>query len=257
MGNPPSPALAKLAAAIRRHRKKAGLTQVELADLIPCSDKTISAIEVERDRPSREMVIAIERALELSEDALLDLYDLLESESLPGWMRDWIVEERQATRLRWFEMAIIPGLLQSEDYARALLNSEPAVRARMERQNILTADDPPTLRFVIDEAALYRDKGGSQVMYDQLKRLVASVCEHLTIQIIPSAVSPRLSGAFVLATVDGREVAYVDTAVRGIVTSSRDDIARLEDVWETIRTFALPQQDSLDFINRIAEDRWT
>jgi transcriptional regulator with XRE-family HTH domain len=258
MGNPPSPALVKLAAAIRRHRKRAGLTQVELADLIPCSDKTISAIETCRDRPSREMVVAIEKALALSEGALVDLYDLLEGESLPGWMRDWLVEERRSTRLRSFEMAIIPGLLQNEDYARALLKgNEAAVQARMERQNIIAAGEPPTLRFVLDETVLYRGKGGPQVMYDQLKRLVASVSEQLTVQIVPAAVSPAQSGAFVLGTVDGREVAYVETAVRGIVTSSPEDIAKLEDVWESVRTHALSQEESLDLINRTAEERWT
>lgn len=81
--------------------------------------------------------------------------------------------------------------------------------------------------------------------------------EKLTVQIIRSDVSPRLSGAFTIGTVDGGEVAYVETAVRGIVTSSRNDIARLEDVWETIRTYALSQQESLDLIRRTAEEKWT
>ncbi len=258
MGNPPSPALEKLAAAIRRHRKKAGLTQLELANAVPCSDRTISAIEVGRDRPSLEMVVGIEKALDLSEDALVDLYELLNAESLPGWMRDWIVEELRATRLRSFELSTIPGLLQTEDYARALLpGNEAAVRARMDRQSIITADAPLSLRVVIDEMALYRCEGGKQVMYDQLKHLVAIVSEKLTIQIVRADVSTALSGSFVLGTVDGREVAYVETAVRGIVTSSRDDIAELEEAWESVRTHALNQKDSLDFINRTAEERWT
>jgi transcriptional regulator with XRE-family HTH domain len=258
MGNPPSPALTKLAAAIRRHRKRAGLTQAQLASTIPCSDKTISAAETGRERPSREMVVAIEKALGLSEDALADLYDLLDIESLPGWMRDWLVEERRATSLRSFELAIVPGLLQTEEYARALLNgNETAVHARIERQSILTCDSPPTLRAVLDETVLHRDKGGTQAMRNQLKHLAESVSEKLTVQIIPSDVSPRLSGAFTIGTVDGSEVAYVETAVRGIVTSSRDDIARLEDVWETIRSYALSQQESLHFIRRTAEEKWT
>lgn len=258
MGNPPSPALKKLAAAVRRYRKLRGHTQAQLAALIPCSDKTISAIETGRERPSREMIVAVEAALTLPPEALVDIYDLLDIESLPSWMRDWLIEERRASSLRNFEMAIIPGLLQTEDYARSLLKGdEAAVQARMERQAILTGETPPTLRCVLDEAVLYRNKGGPEVMHNQLKRLVESVSERLTIQIIRSDVSPRLSGAFAIGNVDGREVAYVETAVRGIVTGSHDDIARLEDVWETIRTYALPQQESLDFIQRTAEERWT
>jgi transcriptional regulator with XRE-family HTH domain len=258
MGNPPSPALIKLAAAIRRHRKLAGLTQAQLAAMIPCSDKTISAAETGRDRPSRGMVVAIEKTLGLSQDALVDLYDLLDLESLPGWMRDWLVEERRATSLRSFELAIVPGLLQTEDYARALLGgNDAAVQARLERQRILTGETPPTLRTVLDEAVLYRDKGGAQVMHAQLKHLAESVSEKLTIQIVPSDMSPGLSGAFTIGTVNGGQVAYVETAVRGIVTSSREDIGCLEDAWESIRTYALSQQESLDFIRRTAEKRWT
>jgi hypothetical protein len=74
---------------------------------------------------------------------------------------------------------------------------------------------------------------------------------------ICSSVNPHSMGAFILATVDGGEVAYVETAVRGMVTSSRDDIACLSDAWESIRTFALPQQESIEFIKRTAEERWT
>jgi transcriptional regulator with XRE-family HTH domain len=258
MGNPPSPTLIKLATAIRRHRKLSGLTQAQLAAMIPCSDKTISAGETGRDRPSREMVVAIEKALDLSPDALVDLYDLLDAESLPGWMRDWLVEERRATSLRSFELAIVPGLLQTEEYARSLLNdNEAAVQARLDRQRVLAGDSPPTLRAVLDEAILYRNRGGSCVMHNQLKHLVESVSEKLTVQIIRSDVSPGLSGAFVIGTVDGKDVAYVETAVRGIVTSSNEDIASLEDAWETIRTHALSQQESLDFIRRTAEEKWS
>jgi transcriptional regulator with XRE-family HTH domain len=258
MGNKQSPALAKLVGAIRRNRKRAGLTQAELAAAVPCSDKTISAIETGRERPSREMTVAIEHALGLPPDTLVDLYDLLDVESLPRWMRDWVAEERRATSLRSLQLTAIPGLLQIEEYACALLpGNDAAVQARMERQDIFTQESPPAMRTVLDESVLYREKGGTQVMHNQLMHLAELVSERLTIQIVPAGVNPRLSGSFVLASVDGREVAYVDTAVRGIVTSSHEDIAHLEDVWETVRAYALSQQQSLDFIRKVAEERWT
>ena len=259
MDSPPSPTLMKLAAAVRRHRKRAELTQLQLAELIPCSDKTISAIETGRERPSRGMVVAVEKALQLSPDALVDLYDLLEGESLPGWMRDWVIEERRASMLRSFELVIIPGLLQTEGYARALLNgNETAVQARMDRQGILTSDAPPTLHAVLDEGLLYREIGGRQGMYDQLRHLTECASEKLTVQIVPSDVNPCRIGAFMIGTVDGGgEVAYIETAVRGIVTSSRDDVTHLNGTWENIRSHALSQRESLDFIRRTAEERWT
>lgn len=258
METSPSPALSKLAEAIRRHRKRAGLTQLQLAELIPCSDKTISAIEVTRERPSRGLVGAIERALKVSENALLDLYDLMEGESLPGWMRDWVAEERRTSRLRSFELAIIPGLLQTEEYARALLNdNETAVLARMERQAILLGDEPPTLHVVLDEGVLHRNVGGREVMYKQLRHLIECASETLTIQVAPSDENPCRSGAFTIGTLDGSEVAYIETAVRGIVTSSQNDIAKLNGVWENLRSHTLSQRESLALIERTAEDRWT
>ena len=259
MENSPSPALAKLAEAIRRHRKRGGLTQRQLAEIIPCSDKTLSAIETGRERPSRQMATAIEKALKVSENALLDLFDLLENESLPGWMRDWLVEERRACRLRSLELLTLPGLLQTEEYARALLNgNETAVQARMDRQAILDGDEPPTLHVVLDEGLLYREVGGQQVMHNQLKRLTECVSERLTIQIVPSAVNPHRGGAFMIGTLgDCGEVAYIETAIRGIVTSSRGDIAHLNGVWETVRSHAMSQRESLDFIGRTAEERWS
>ena len=259
MNNSPSPALAKLAEALRRHRKLAGRTQAELAQRIPCSDKTISAIETGRDRPSREMIVAIEEAMELSKGALVDIFDLLDSESLPGWMRDWLVEECRSTMLRSLELVIIPGLLQTEDYARVLFRGqEAAVQARMERQTILTGDTSPTLHVVLDEAVLYREVGGPKVMHEQLKHLAECVSDSLTIQVIPSNANPCPEGAFVIGTMgSNEEVAYIETAVRGIVTSSREDVAQLNDSWEKVRSHAMSQRESLDFIRRTAEERWT
>jgi hypothetical protein len=188
----------------------------------------------------------------------MTVYEQLDSESLPGWMRDWIPEEGRANVLRWVELLLIPGLLQTEDYAHALLRgNESAVKARMERQEILTREDPPTLHFVIDEAALFYEVGDSTVMRAQLEHLITLVSPpRLTIQVVRSAKNPSPMGTFILASIDGPEVAYVETAIRGIVTSGRDDIASLLATWEAIRTFALPQQESIEFIKKTAEERW-
>jgi uncharacterized protein DUF5753 len=127
----------------------------------------------------------------------------------------------------------------------------------MDRQGILASDAPPTLHVVLDEAAMYREVGGGQAMFDQLQHLSQCVSERLTVQIIPSDVNPCHIGAFVIATIDGSgEVAYIETAVRGIVTSSRDDVTHLNGTWEKIRSHALSQRESLNFIRRTAEERW-
>lgn len=248
----------KPAEALRRHRKLAGLTQADLARRIPCSDKTVSAIETGRERPSRQMIVALEEALELSKYALVDIYDLLDSEGVPYWMRDWVVEERRATKLRTLELVIVPGLLQTEDYARAVSHSsEAAVQARMDRQTILAGETPSTLHVVIDEVVLYRQVGSPEVMHAQLMKIIECVSDTLTVQVIPSDSNPCPNGAFIIGTMENNdEVAYIDTAVRGIVTSSRDDIAALNDTWEKVRSHAMSQRESLDFIRKVAEERW-
>jgi transcriptional regulator with XRE-family HTH domain len=258
MGRPPSPTLITLGRLVRTHRDAAGLLQRELATKLGYSEGWLSNLETGQLRPRRDQVTAVEQALNLPSGALMAVYDQLDDESLPIWFRPWLEEEARASALRWMELSVIPGMLQSEEYARALLHGdEAAVHARMERQKILERENPPRMHFVIDEAALYRDRGGPEVMYAQLQRLADSASQRVTIQIIRSSHNPHVDGGFILATVDGSEVAYVETAVRGIVTSGGEDIERLSELWETIRAFALPQQESIEFIRRVAEERWT
>jgi Domain of unknown function (DUF5753) len=94
-------------------------------------------------------------------------------------------------------------------------------------------------------------------MRAQLEHLTASVGPRLTLQIVRSEKNPRSTGAFNIATVDGSEVGYVETVIRGIVTSGREDITELLAVWEAVRTFALSQEESIEFIRKVSEERWT
>jgi transcriptional regulator with XRE-family HTH domain len=259
MGKAPrSRTLVTFGRLVRIYRDAAGLTQKELAKTLDYTNGWVSNVETGQLRPRVEQVRLLEQALDLPSGALMAVYEQLGDESLPGWMSDWIPEESRADVLRWVELLLIPGLLQTEDYARALLRgNENAVKARMERQAILTREDPPTLHVVIDEAVLFYEVGGSAVMRAQLEHLVNFVSPpRLTIQVVRSAENPSPMGTFILASIDGPEVAYVETAVRGIVTSGRDDVASLLATWEAIRTFALPQQESVEFIKKTAEERW-
>lgn len=259
MRTPPSPTLITLGRLVRRYRDAASILQADLAKRLGYSDGWLSNVETGQLRPRREHVTAIEQALSLPPGVLMDVYDLLEGESLPVWMRDWLGEERRSSALRAFELTIVPGLLQTPDYARSVLDGdEAAVTTRLERQAILKNEKPPTLRCVLDETVLTRGFGGAKVMREQLEHLVNSVSAQVAVQIVPCGVRHAgLPGAFTIATVDGSDVAYVETAVRGLVTSNRDDIARLIDVWESIRTCTLSQRESIELIKRTAEERWT
>jgi transcriptional regulator with XRE-family HTH domain len=253
-----SPTLVTLGRMVRTFRDAAGLTQKEFAKKLGYTNGWVSNVENAQLRPRSEQVTAMERSLGVPPGALMNIYEQLDGEFLPGWFREWVDEETRAEVLRTFQLVLVPGLLQTEDYARALFPDDAATVAhRMKRQEILARDAPPMFHVVLDEAVLYQGRGGKEVIRAQLERLIASVGPHLTLQVVPSDVNPRSAGAFTIATVDGDDVAYIETAVRGIVTSSREELAALTASWEAIRTFALSQRDSLDLIRKVIEEKWT
>jgi len=253
-----SPTLITLGRLVRTFRDAAGLTQKGLASALGYTNGWVSNVETGQLRPRPEQVTALEHQLGAPPGALMNVYEQLDGESLPGWFRDWVDEEEKADVFRTFELAVVPGLLQIEEYARALLpDDEVALARRMDRQKILARDDPPTLHVVLDEAVLYQARGGPQVMQAQLEHLIVSVGPRLSLQVVRSEKNPRSAGAFTIATVEDAEVGYVETAIRGIVTSSREDIAELFAAWEAIRTFALSQEESIDFIRKVIEEKWT
>ena len=176
MGRMPSPALITLGRQIRRYRDTAGLRQRELADLLGYSEPWMSALETWRLLPKPEQIAAIEEALHVPAGVLMEVCNQLDLEATPQWFREWRDVEADAEVLRWVELSNVPGLLQTEDYARTFLGDDAAVAARMERQRVLTRETPPppVLHCVLDEAILYRGCGGPKVMYDQLTHLADS-----------------------------------------------------------------------------------
>ena len=167
--------------------------------------------------------------------ALTRLWDHLkkgQKQRLHGWFQEWADIEAQAAILRWYEPLVVPGLLQTEDYARAILCARPdgnlddldeQVAARLARQAVLDRPDAPQLWCVLDEGVLHRAIGGSKVMRSQLYRL-ADAAEHpkTTIQVIRAAgAHAGLLAHFVIADLDARPpVVYLETAAEGHVTDS-------------------------------------
>jgi transcriptional regulator with XRE-family HTH domain len=252
-----NPTLVTFGRMVRRFRDAAGLTQKELAHRLGYTNGWVSNVETGQLRPRQDQVTALEEALDAPAGTLMVLYDQLDAESLPGWFREWVEEEQQASVIRTFQLALIPGLLQTEEYARALLPGDDAkVEQRMKRQHILRRDDPPTLYVVLDEAVLYQSRGGPEVMRAQLQHLLDSVGPRLSLQVVLSEANPRSTGAFSIAMVNGDLVGYVETTIRGIVTNSREDVADLEAAWEDIRTHALSQRESLEFVRKVIEEKW-
>lgn len=245
---------------LRHYRLAAGLTQTQLAELIHYSLSLISGVESGALPASPEFAAACDKVLKTG-GALTRLLDWRKGQRFPSWFGKWHETEQRATTLRWYEPLVVPGLLQTEAYARAvLLGDQTAVEARLERQAILNREDPrpPTLRCVIDEGVLHRPVGGPQVMREQLLHLINVASSRLSIQVIPHGAYDGLLGGLIIATLPGgQEVAYVETAIRGLITSEPEDVAKAEERFEIFRTEALPAGMSIDLIKRAVEERWT
>ncbi|GAA1517209.1 hypothetical protein GCM10009677_58150 [Sphaerisporangium rubeum] len=194
--------------------------------------------------------------------------DLVKAAVPLEWFGRWPEVENQATSLWWFELAVIPGLLQTEDYMRAVLRAgdhqadvEEMVSARLERQRVLTKeDDPPMLSSIISESVLRHNVGGAKTMADQLAGLVemAEGDNKIVIQIVPdrAPVCAGFLGGFIIATLDnGVDVAYLDNQLAGDVIEDVESVRRLRHMFDSFRAEALPRMESISLIMKEME-RW-
>jgi transcriptional regulator with XRE-family HTH domain len=253
------------------YRTRAGLTPEQLGALVYLSGSQIRKVENGNRTLTPDLAKACENIRELGcNGALTELLDLL-SEQLkrrpfPGWFEDWPEKEAQAKRLRTFQPLVVPGLLQTEAYARAILSTrldstpdeiELSVTGRMERQTILERDQPPEFSVILDEVALRRPVGGPDVMRGQLAHLTMRR-PTVAVQVIPLAAGAHegLRGAgFVIADFEeGASAAYQDAASSGQIIEDAGVVGALAHTWDTLRLDALPRVASLSLIEKIREE---
>ncbi|MGW4421454.1 helix-turn-helix domain-containing protein [Streptosporangium sp. NPDC004631] len=260
--------LAFFAAELRRLRDQAGWTQEQLAEAVSYSTALVGMVETARRNPSRDFTERCDRMLNTG-GTLMRVWPLLSHAAYPPWFRPWVEVEREAHTLRNWEPLVFPGLLQTPDYARALLRGrraaaeervEELVTGRIERQSLLHGAHPPLLWVVIDESVLYRRIGSPEIMRGQIAAVVAAMeNRYVSVQIVPGdvTVTAGLSGAFVIASVDGSaDTVYADCAAEGHVTDHPRDVAEVCMRYEELRTEALPPRASIDLMTKVMET-WT
>jgi transcriptional regulator with XRE-family HTH domain len=246
---------------VRRYRELAGLSQDQLGDKIPISGSHIGKIERGETRCDRDIAIRMDEILD-TRGALPALWDKLVADAVfPVWF-DWPGVEIEAARLQSYQCLVVDGLLQTDRYAAVLLdNNAEAVAARMSRQQILFRESPPPPRLTVllTESVLTNEVGGADVMHEQLAHLLEQTSPHISVQVVPAPLPPSgRVGAFCLATLPDRsELAYIETAARGITLNEPDDIQTLSDSFDVIRSRALPVDLSGDLIRKVMEERWT
>ncbi len=249
--------------ALKAARAGAGVSQEGLADLIKWSPSTIAAIETGRRRPTIQFADAADQALGTG-GLLAGLLREDEGTTGPAWFESWPDHEQQAVRLCSFEPCLVPGLLQTEEYARAVFSAgglyrsdrvEELVSLRMSRQRLLHRDDPPDCVFVIDESALRRRVGGPAVMDRQLGRLLEAVeLPRVRLHVLPLDVGAHVSmgGGFVLARLPGNDrLISLDNAVRGQIADYPEWLGMAQWKWEHLLGEALSQSASIDVINKL------
>ena len=225
---------------LRYYRTKAGFSQDQLGSRVYCSGDLVGKVENGQRVPTREFTLACDAVPELdTRGALMRLWEHLQEhlvyKAAPGWFRVWAAIERRATALRSWEPLLIPGLLQTDDYAREVLRRgqpndsdggiDERVATRMERQQILERDDPPLLLAVIDEGALRRggrfsggDAGasgdaGATGAPGENGRTAEGNAQAVPLEAGPH---PGMAGPMLIASCDAApDVAYLDTAMEG------------------------------------------
>jgi transcriptional regulator with XRE-family HTH domain len=261
----------RLGAELRALREQAGLTIDEVAKALECSVSKVSRLETGQGIPYRRDVRDLLDRYGITDQARRDrLMRWVREGNRQGWWDDfsdvlapdpedplrpdnlsrYVALEQDASEVRSFEAIVVHGLLQTEDYARAVLNTlstadkeatDRLVELRMRRQRRLYADeDPLIIRMVFDEAVLYRPVGGPQVMREQLARLLRDAQRpNITLRVLPFSVGAHrsVSGSFVVlafADTDDNDLVYIESHVGDLYLEKEHDVQVYEKLFDVL-----------------------
>jgi transcriptional regulator with XRE-family HTH domain len=283
MASDPSPTIRRrrLALELRRLRETARLTCEDVAEHLECSASKISRMETGRvsvsPRDVRDMLdlYAVpqeqrESLVQLARDSRQKGWWHAYSDAMQPQFATYVGLESAASEIRIYEVSLIPGLLQTEDYARAvvragMMNSphediERRVALHMARQPAVTRDDPPKVWAVVDEAALRRCVGGPAVMRPQLEHLLGHhAIPNVEIQVIPFAAGahPGMGRPFVIlvfSDVIDTDVVYLEDLASALYVEDAAEVARYNMFFNHLRATALSFDDSRALIRSVLKE---
>jgi transcriptional regulator with XRE-family HTH domain len=264
----------ELGTRLRRLRTEMGLTVEDVGEKLLCSATKISRMETGARRPSLRDVRDLCGIYGVDERTSAELMDLARKAREQGWWNQYddlkldpyIGLEQEATSITSYTMYYIPALLQTEDYARAIIKGiapkidpkihQQRVEARLRRQQLLAQDKPPRYRVLLDEAVLLRRVGGSAIMAAQLDKVLELEMDgKATVQVIPFDVGAHAAqdSNFVLFDFDDPDlssVVFVEGLINHQYQERKADLDRYREAIESLRDSALSPRDS---VLRIAE----
>ncbi|MFF0177281.1 helix-turn-helix domain-containing protein [Micromonospora profundi] len=273
-----------LGAQLRRLREASGVTREGAGWEIRSSESKISRMELgrvgfkERDVADLLTLYGVtdgqerEALLKLARDANSPGWWHRYGDVLPSWFQSYLGLEAAAALIRSYEVQFVPGLLQTPEYARAvvLLGHSAAdvaeidrrVALRMQRQEILRRDRPPQLWVVVDEAALRRPIGGVEVMRGQIEALIeATRSPHIRLQIIPFAAGGHAAagGAFTILRFGDQElpdIVYIEQLTSALYLDKRDDLEYYAVAMERLCVEAEPPERTPEILARLLKDAY-
>ncbi|POX44788.1 transcriptional regulator [Streptomyces sp. Ru71] len=273
----------KLGAELRALRSRAGLTSGEAARLLGWHQSKVSRIETGSSGVKPSDVRLLLDAYGVEDDELRDLLLVLAGSQvagrehwwhayrgvLPPTYRDFISLESQASAMRTLETSVVPGLLQTPEYARAVTRAavgavdeerlDALVEVRLARQDVLRSDPPLRLSAVLDEAVLRREVGGPEVMARQLRRLLeAARLPQVRLQVLPFSAGAHvgITGPFVIfsfSSTSDLDVVVLDHMTSSLYLERKEDLKAYAEAFNSLRIHALSPEDSLDFIASLGD----
>ncbi|MEU8674119.1 helix-turn-helix transcriptional regulator [Streptomyces sp. NPDC048560] len=246
-------------------RVAAGLTQAQLADAVGIQVETVASIEQGRRALLPDLARRLDELLDTKGALSTAVENMPEVDLVPAWAEQYMDLERTALALSWYDNQVLPGLLQTAAYARAVFRNRVPVfseekiavqtASRLERQEILHRPAPPTISFVIWEPVVMLQLLDDEGHAEQLRHLCA--CASLpgvSLQILPLShrTHAGLDGPFtLLETPDYQHVAYSETQRGSLLVADPDEISVLSQKYAMLRAQALSPEDTLGLLGRL------
>jgi transcriptional regulator with XRE-family HTH domain len=270
-----------LGSQLRMLREVKGITREEAGYAIRASGSKISRMELGRVSFKERDVTDLLQLYGVDEDETATLVALAVQANTPGWwhkygdvLPDWfqvyVGLEEAASLIRLYEVQFVPGLLQTADYARAVVRLgqpgaapeeiERRISLRMGRQELLTKPGGPRLWAIVDEAALRRPIGGKEVMRAQLEQLILATEEpQVTLQVMPfrSGGHAAEAGAFTVMRFpepDLPDVVYLEQLTSALYLDKRDDVEKYTEVMERLSVESESPERSVDILSGMLEE---
>ncbi|MFD7861686.1 Scr1 family TA system antitoxin-like transcriptional regulator [Streptomyces sp. NPDC059783] len=250
---------------LRRIREAHHLNQTQLGQVIFCTGSLIGQVETTKKIPTRDFSERVDAALG-TDGHFSRLVGLVLRSQLPAWFQAYAEMEAKAAYISTYQAQLVYGLLQTEEYARALIGVDhpkkvdEMVAARLDRQRILGQEDPPALWVVLSEAALLQEVGGRHVMREQLGRLLDYRNDPwVQVQVLPFSAGQHtgMMGSFnLLRFDDDPDLFYVESYDQGHMTANPSVIKERSVGYARLQATALSPEDSATLIARVMEERY-